>query len=207
MEAPELRRRGRVSKDGILEATVARFHELGYHGTSMRDIASEAGVNVASIYNHYRSKQALLQQIMVDLMTEVLASTKSAIDEAGPEPADRLRALMRIWVIFHARHRAEALISASELRSLDEEGRRRVVALRDEQEAIFRAVVREGVDAGVFTTPWPEDAARAIISMGVTIASWYRPDGSRTPEEMADRYAELALGTVGGPADHGAEAA
>lgn len=197
--AADSHRRVRVSKRDIHDAAVVKFHQLGYHGTSMRDIASEAGVNVASIYNHFRSKQALLQEIMVTLMTDVLAYTKEALDDAGMEPTDRLCSLVYGWVIFHTRHRAEALISASEMRSLDPDGRRQVVSLRDDQEAIFRAVVRNGVEAGVFTTPWPEDAARAIISMGVTIASWYRPDGPRTPEEMAERYVELALGTVRGP--------
>lgn len=207
MAAPEAGRRGRVSKAGILAAAIQKFHQLGYHGTSMRDIAGEAGVNVASIYNHYPSKQGLLQKIMVDLLADALASTKAALDEAGTEPTSRLRALVHVWVVFHTRHRAEALIGASEIRSLDDEGRREVVALRDEQEAMFRSVVREGVRAGVFTTPWPEDAARAIISMGVTIASWYRPDGRRTPEEMAQRYVELALGTVRGPGVESAEVA
>lgn len=195
----EVRPRRRISRDEIRSAAVSRFEALGYHGTSMRDIAAEAGVNVASIYNHYESKQGLLREIMVDLMTEVLANTRAGLAAAGTAPSARLCSLVRIWVMFHTCNRAEAVISASEMRSLADEARREVVGLRDEQERIFREVVHDGVKAGEFATPYPTEAARAIISMGVTVASWYRRDGSRFPEEIADRYAQLALGAVRGP--------
>jgi len=36
--------------------------------------------------------------------------------------------------------------------------------------------------------------------MGTTVASFYRPGGTLSPEEMADRYVALALGTVGAAA-------
>ncbi|QCW49633.1 TetR/AcrR family transcriptional regulator [Nocardioides dongxiaopingii] len=180
----------------LVESAVQNFTELGYHGTSMRDLARTAGVTVASIYHHFSSKQEILQQIMVGTMTDVLALTGAALDEAGPTPTERLGALVEAWVLFHTGRQAEALIGASELRSLDEGGRAAVVALRDEQEAVFRAVVEAGVADGEFATTHPLEAARAIINMGYSIATWYRAGGPVTPEEMAGRYRDLALATV-----------
>lgn len=180
----------------LVEAAVENFTALGYHGTSMRDLARTAGVTVASIYHHFSSKQELLQQIMVGTMTDVLALTAQAVDEAGPTATERLSALVEAWVLFHTHRQAEALIGASELRSLDDEGRAAVVALRDRQEALFRDVVEAGVADGEFATTHPLEAARAIINMGYSIASWYHLGGPVTPEEMAARYVDLALATV-----------
>lgn len=180
----------------LVDAAVENFTALGYHGTSMRDLARTAGVTVASIYHHFSSKQELLQQIMVGTMTDVLALTTQAVDEAGPTATERLSALVEAWVLFHTHRQAEALIGASELRSLDDEGRAAVVALRDRQEALFRDVVEAGVGDGEFATTHPLEAARAIINMGYSIASWYHLGGSVTPEEMAARYVDLALATV-----------
>lgn len=180
----------------VVEAAIELFTERGYHGTSMRDIAAGAGVTVASIYHHFASKQVILQHLMLDTLADVLAATRTALDAAGPTPTERLGALVEAWVLFHTQRRAEALIGASELRSLDEPGRREVVALRDEQEAMFRDTVEAGVASGEFATPYPREAARAIINMGYSIASWYRAGGEVGPAEMAERYRVLALGTV-----------
>jgi AcrR family transcriptional regulator len=187
----------RGGKDVILDAAVENFQRLGYHGTSMRDIARDADITVASIYHHFPSKQRILQDIMIRVLSDVISMTRSALMRAGGSPTEQLGAVMRAWILFHTTRRAEAMIGASEIRSLDEAGHRLVVALRDEQERMFRDVVERGVEEGVFTTPYPIEAVRAIINMGYSVASWYRPGGELSPEEMAERYAVLALSTVG----------
>ncbi|WP_340540762.1 TetR/AcrR family transcriptional regulator [Nocardioides sp. GXZ039] len=180
----------------LLAAAVENFAAVGYHGTSMRDLARTAEVTVASIYHHYSSKQEILQQIMVETLTVVLDQTRTALAHAGPSPTERLGALVEAWVLFHTGRQAEALIGASEIRSLDDVGREVVVGLRDQQESLFRQVIESGVATGAFATPHPLEATRAILNMGSSIASWYRPEGPVTPEEMAVRYRDLALGMV-----------
>jgi AcrR family transcriptional regulator len=196
------RRRGkgksRGGKDVILDAAVDNFQRLGYHGTSMRDIARDAEITVASIYHHFPSKQRILQDIMIRVLSDVISLTRGALMRAASTPTEQLDAVMHAWILFHTSRRTEALIGASEIRSLDEVGLRLVVALRDEQERMFRDIVERGVAEGEFATPYPREAVRAIINMGYSIAAWYRPGGELTPEEMAERYAVLALGTVAG---------
>lgn len=186
-------RNGRAS---ILDSAVRLFTEVGYHGTSIRDIAADASVTVPSIYYHFKSKQEILQQIMVGILEEVYAETVEAVESAGEHSADRLEALVRHWILFHVRRLGPATVGASEIRSLDEHGLTLIVELRDRQEALFRTVVSDGLEAGVFATPHPREAARAIINMGRAIVQWYRPEGPVGPEEMADQYAELALAMV-----------
>lgn len=186
----------RGGKKVILDAAVTLFTRVGYHGASMRDIAGEADVTVASIYYHFKSKQEILQQIMVGILTEVIAETRASILAAENRPAAQLDALVRCWVLFHIRRQAEATIGASEIRSLDEEGLTRIVALRDEQENIFRSVVNRGVDEKAFHTPFPNEASRAIISMSRSIVGWYHLGGPISPQDLAAEYSELALSMV-----------
>lgn len=191
----------RNSREVLLAAAVENFTALGYHGTSMRDIARTAGVTVASIYHHFASKQEILQHVMIGTITDVLGATREAVDAAvaagATTPTEKLEALVDAWMIFHTTRQAEALIGASEIRSLDEAGRAIVVGHRDEQEALFRSIIDEGVASGAFATSYPREAARAIIEMGYSVSSWYRLGGELTPEEMSVRYRELARGTVG----------
>lgn len=87
-------------------------------------------------------------------------------------------------------------LTLSELNSLEEEGRRVVIALRDEQELMFREVVLRGAEEGVFHTAHPIDAARAIVNMGTAVATWFRTDGQHSALELADVYAEIASAVV-----------
>ncbi|MDQ6522916.1 TetR family transcriptional regulator [Nocardioides sp. LHD-245] len=181
---------------GVLNAAIDNFTVLGYHGTSMRDIARATSMTVASIYHYFPSKQEILQEIMTSTMNDVIALTRAELLNAGSEPADQLEALVHAWILFHTSRQREALIGSSELRSLEQDGRAVVVRLRDEQERMFRDVIVRGVEMGVFATPYPRDAARAVINMGYSIAWWYHEGGGVSPEDMAKRYVDIALGVV-----------
>jgi len=187
----------RAGREPILQAAVDNFARRGYHGTSIRDIARDADVTVASIYNHFPSKQHLLQEIMRTVLIDTIDATRIAIARVASGPAAQLDALMQAWVTFHAERRAEALIGASEIRSLDDEGRRVVVALRDEQEWIFREIVERGLASGAFSISYPRDAVRVLIAMGTSVPSWYRPGEGLQPGEVAARYVALARSLMG----------
>lgn len=186
-----------TSREAIIAAAKDNFQSRGYHGTSIRDIARDADMTAASIYHHFPSKQHILQHIMETGLKTVISRTQSALVRAGQSPAEQLEAVVRAWVHFHMSNTAEALISSTEIRSLDAVGHRLVVSLRDQQQQLFRDIIHRGVNDGVFTTPYPVEASRAIINMGVAISSWYRPNGALTPDQLADRYVSIAWGAVG----------
>jgi Tetracyclin repressor-like, C-terminal domain len=58
-------------------------------------------------------------------------------------------------------------------------------------------VILDGVTAGEFTTPYPADASRSIASLCVGVATWYRPDGGLSVEELLERYRSIARSIVG----------
>jgi AcrR family transcriptional regulator len=60
MSAPTRRRlTAEERRTGILDAALTAFSQKGYHATSLDDIAGEAGVSKALIYEHFASKQEL----------------------------------------------------------------------------------------------------------------------------------------------------
>ncbi len=196
MSETATRTQTRGGREVVVTAAIANFYQRGYHGTSMRDIARDAGVTVASIYHHFDSKQLLLQEVMTVTLSDVISLTRAAVLDAGGEPHEQLAALVRAWVGFHTSRQDEALIGSSEIRSLDDPGRRLVTTLRDEQERLFRDVIVRGVKRGAFRTQYPLEATRAVIEMGSSVAAWYRKGGHLAPDEVAARYADLALATV-----------
>ena len=60
MSAPTRRRlTAEERRSAILDAALTAFSQKGYHATSLDDIAREAGVSKALIYEHFASKQEL----------------------------------------------------------------------------------------------------------------------------------------------------
>lgn len=175
----------------ILAAALEAFVEHGYHGTSIRDIAAASGLSVPGVYHHYRSKQEILAALMSATMDELLGRSRAALASAGDDPVARFEAVVESMLRFHMARRGQAFVGSSEMRSLDPDERAAHIALRDEQQAMLRVLLEEGVAAGVFATPYPADVARAISSLCVGMASWYREDGPQSADELVVR--ELAM--------------
>lgn len=53
------------TRSAILSAAYDLFLQQGYHGTSMRQIALEAGIALGGIYNHFASKEELFTQVLL----------------------------------------------------------------------------------------------------------------------------------------------
>jgi AcrR family transcriptional regulator len=58
--------KGEVSRLAIEDAALTLFMEQGYHATSMRQIANQAGLALGGIYNHFSSKEDIFAAIIID---------------------------------------------------------------------------------------------------------------------------------------------
>jgi hypothetical protein len=128
---------------------------------------------------------------------ELEAELAAAGRVAGDDPAARLAALVRAHVLFHTHRQAESFIGNSELRALSAADRMDIVAMRDQIGDHFKRALADGIRARRFDVPSPPAAVLAITTMCTAVAQWYRADGPAGPEQIADRYAELALRMVG----------
>ncbi|WP_244501064.1 TetR/AcrR family transcriptional regulator [Streptomyces sp. TP-A0874] len=181
----------------VLQAALACFVEQGYHGTTIREVAARAGLSVPGVYHHHPSKQALLVGIVTRAMAELWERSTAALEEAGPDVGRRLDLLVECLVLFHAHRRELAFIAASEIRSMLGDDRTTYIEARDRQQRLMDTVVEEGVTRGAFTTDYPREVSRAIVTMCTAVSQWYRTDGELSPPELAARYRTMARMTVG----------
>ncbi|MGN0100401.1 MAG: TetR/AcrR family transcriptional regulator [Dietzia sp.] len=183
-----------------LRAALGVFARHGYHGASIRMIAEAAGLSVPGLYHHYRSKQAILAALVDAAMAEMLGNTAAAADDAGDDPVTRFENVVECLARFHMARRDQAFVASTEMRSMDPEVRAHHVAQRDAQQAMIEDAIRAGVESGDFSCEYPVDAARAIASLCVSIANWYRPDGPLSADDVACRHVEFARRMVGAAA-------
>ena len=181
----------------LLHAALKLFAEFGFHGTSIRDIAAEVGINSATLYAHYRSKEHVLADLVLIGHQELHSRLQEALIEAGGDPATQLVALVRAQVLVHAEFPLLALVANQELHALSPEHAAPALALREQSREIGAGVIASGVRRGVFHVADPALAGLAIGSMGVRVASWFGPDQPYNRDQVADAFAEYALKVVG----------
>ncbi|WP_051342773.1 TetR/AcrR family transcriptional regulator [Pseudonocardia spinosispora] len=187
--------RAAVTSETVLDAALTLFAERGYHGTALSQIAQHLGIRTPSLYNHMRSKQELLEMIVSQTLDVVLAEFAEAI--AGTEdPAAQLREATRVYALRHATNRREALVVNRDTVNLPDPALTAMRERRRDHEREIRLIITRGIESGVFAVGNAGLASFAILEMSVSIARWFREDGGRTAEQVADEYARFALRLV-----------
>jgi AcrR family transcriptional regulator len=180
----------------ILLAALETFAELGYHGTSIRNIAGMAGINSATMYAYYSSKEQVLAELVLLGHEELHRRLQQALLESGTDPAEQLAALVRAQVYAHADFPLLAIVANAELHALSPERAAPALAVREHSRALAIRVLHLGVERGVFTVPDIGLAAIAIGSLGLRVAHWFGPDQPYTREQVADAFVAFALQIV-----------
>jgi AcrR family transcriptional regulator len=176
------------------------FHERGYSGTSVRDIARALDMQGASLYAHVASKQDVLWAIVegVAARFEAAAETVEAADPGAQVfgPGVHLISLIRAHVGVVTEDVERASVFVHEWRALEPERRDEIARRRDAYEARFRDAIVIGVETGAFAPVDPVVAAAYILTALNGLVGWYDPDGRIPPRVIADTYADLALRAV-----------
>ncbi len=95
----------RETRDRIVEAALAVFAAQGYDGTTTRQIADAAGVNLGLLQYHFGGKEKLWQAAVDEAFAALEAGLARVVaDDEVTGDDERLRLLIRDHVRFVARH-------------------------------------------------------------------------------------------------------
>jgi AcrR family transcriptional regulator len=177
----------------ILETALRLFASQGFHGTSIRDVAKELGLQPSALYSHFPAKENILAELVQVGHETLLEALRTALLNAGAEPAEQVRALVRAHTVLHATHSQLAVVVNEELHALPPELAAPAMALRQQSSALLLEVIERGVAMGRFSTPHAVATAAAISAMGVRIPYWYEPSDTLDAEGLAEIHTELAL--------------
>ena len=186
-----------MNKDDILLASAQIIRQKGFHAASMQDIADAVHLQKASLYHHFVSKQEILLRLLdqaLDLMTEQVGRVFMQ-----DLPADeKLRQGVCVYLETMGEHAALASVLLFEHRSLEPEFRRRHFTKRDHFEALWRGVIQEGVEKGIFQDDHPGLSAKVLLGTMNWTLTWYRPGGPLSMRQIADHTAQLFLNGLRG---------
>ncbi|MGV9499026.1 TetR/AcrR family transcriptional regulator [Streptomyces sp. NPDC003642] len=178
----------------LLGTAAEVFAEQGYNATTVRKIADHAGMLAGSLYYHFDSKESMLEEILRTFLDELWDGYDTVLG-AGLGPRETLQALVTESFREIDRHRAAVAIYQKESRQLVTQER---FAFLAESQRRFEQAWLSTLERGV-----AERAFRADLDVRLTYrfvrdtvwvaASWYRPGGQHSPEEIARQYLSMVL--------------
>lgn len=185
----------------LLTAAVETFGERGYHATTTREIAEHAGMSSAGMYIHFPSKQEILYQVARRGHASVLEAVEK-VWSTDALPEVQVQRFVSAFTSWHAWNHRSARVQQYELHALAREHYEEIRQVRARFTRMLKSALDRGVESGAFTIIADIDVtAVAILSLGIDVARWYRPEVGPDPETLGQQYAQLVLMMLGAGPD------
>lgn len=154
----------------ILATSARLFRKKGYAATTVRHIASELGMEAASLYNHIRSKQEILQLLLLNLAEKFTLGMNQA--EKAQATIDQLESLIRLHIRLTFENPDQMALISGEWVHLDEDAQKKFLNLRQDYEKRFKNILSRGMQEGILYNGDLDLALFTLISTLNWLCSW-----------------------------------
>jgi AcrR family transcriptional regulator len=190
---PALRARYDRRQAEVIAAAARLFAERGYHATSMQDLTQATGLAAGGLYHYIGSKEQLLFRICDELLEPLLEQARATVAHDAPA-TQHLRQLVRAWLAHVATHRDHMAVFAQVRHAIEREPQwRDVRRQRKAFEQLLDDVLARGERDGTMRFADRGLTLLALLGMVNHTATWLKPRGRLSPEQIADGYCDLLL--------------
>ena len=187
---------GEKTEAAIRTAAETLIARHGYEAVSMRQLATEVGVQAAALYRYFPTKEDLLFTLMREHMEGLIQAWDAARPDAA-DPTTRLAAYVENHIAFHIERRHSTHVSNMELRSLSHDRLTQILRMRTAYEKELRAILRDGTETGAFSVDDTGLTAMALIQMMTGVIVWFRPGERLSMAEVTATYLSMTMRLVG----------
>ena len=189
-------RKGERSRMRILDAAARLLSCRGYAATTLTDIAAAAEMQAGSLYYHFDSKDAIVEEVLRVGIDHAQSAIDAALVELGPESkgSERLAEAIVAYVNCIV---AESSFTVANIRCYNESPphtrEQLTSALRDFTDLWVGLLAEGQADGSLRTDTNAKVLARIMISGLNSLASWYRPGGELRLDDLARQFADMIL--------------
>lgn len=183
-------------REQLLEVAVELFATKGYSETTMRDIAEATGILAGSIYHHFASKEAMLDEILRGFLTDLHERFAAAERAGGDDPGETISELIRIaFSCIHDSPHAVAVYQNESAALQNQEAFAYIADYSARIEQIWLRLLTEGQRTGLIRPELEMKIAYLFIRDAIWSAvRWYRPGGPLSLDTVAAQYRDLLYG-------------
>lgn len=180
-------------KEQIIDVAALLFKQKGYASTTMRDLATELGIEAASIYHHIKSKEELLEGICFDMANKFISNAKE-VNDIYFNAEEKLRLAIKLHVETITDNQNQSAVFLSEWRNLSEPKLTLFKQLRQQYENQFTIILMDGENEDIFDQVDKKFAVLSILSTINFVNEWYKPDGKMNAAEIAEKLSNFIMG-------------
>jgi AcrR family transcriptional regulator len=180
-------------REQLIDIAAKMFDSKGYAHTAIGDIAQEIGLGRSAVYHYFRNKEEILAALVDAEALTPSYQLQDLIEDRSLTATERLKHALTEGIVrrlssgsrFIFFSRLEAQIPAH-MSVLYNRSRRQIYDF-------YVSCIREGIKAGEFREVDPKIAAFAVIGMANWTSRWYSPNGPKSPREIAEVIADIAM--------------
>ncbi|GAB3848401.1 TetR/AcrR family transcriptional regulator [Hymenobacter terrigena] len=176
----------------ILDEAAKLFKLKGFGGTSMRDLAGEVGMEAASMYNHIKSKDEILEHLCFHVSNTYIAQL-AEVERMPGSNGDKLKELLRRHINLMLEDGAAVSVANNDWKYLTDNKLEQFKAARKQYEKGFAALIENGIAAGEFRPVNASVALFTILSAVRWVELWYRPGRGVTAQELEEDIMAILL--------------
>ncbi|MCC3316174.1 TetR/AcrR family transcriptional regulator [Nocardia africana] len=187
-------------RNELLGLAAGLFAERGLRATTVRDIADAAGILSGSLYHHFDSKEAMVDEILRGFLDDLFGRYREIV-ASHLSPRATLEALViASCESFDRWHSAVAIYQAEAKRLSDTPRFDYIAEYNREFRELWRNVLTEGVRDGSFRPELDVELAFRFLRDTVWVAvRWYQPGGRITADTLAKQYLTIVLDGLTNP--------
>ncbi|MCC5576349.1 TetR/AcrR family transcriptional regulator [Microtetraspora sp. AC03309] len=188
--------RGSDRRAELLGIAARLFATQGYARTTVRDIAEDAGILSGSLYHHFSSKEAMLDEILRDFLGQLLVRFTEIEKREGVTPKEKLDELvLHAFVTIHDSPHAVALYQKESGALSHQAAFEYVNKYSHENDEVWLRVLAAGQQSGAFRADIDVDLLyRSMRDSIWATVRWYQPGGGYDPAELAEHFLGILYG-------------
>jgi TetR/AcrR family transcriptional regulator, cholesterol catabolism regulator len=179
-------------REEILDKAARLFKQKGYVATTMREIAEQVGMEAASMYNHIRGKEELLEEICARV-AETYVNQMNEIESSDLSPIHKLQALIRSHISITTKNIHWISVANNEWRHLPETSLKSFKKARDTYEDRLAEIIRSGIDCQEVADVHVSITLYTILSSLRWIETWYKPNKSYNARDLEENIVNILM--------------
>ncbi len=190
---------GQAKRRELVARAASLFNDVGYHNTSVEDVAEACGIRKPTLYHYFKSKDEILYWIHDEFIDLLIGRQRARDPLELPARQALLEIMGDVLDLMHS-HPGYVRVFFEHYRELSDEDRAAIRAKRDLYEASIREIFQQGIDEGDFRDIDVRLATLTLAGMCNWAYQWYEPGGPLTSREVAYLFWDILIRGLRAPA-------
>ena len=179
-------------KEFILKKAAQMFREKGFAATSMRDLAETVGIEAASLYNHIRSKNEMLESICFDVANRY-TMFMDELESSNQNTIKKIDTLLRFHIKQMIDYFEDVVVCDREWKHLEDPYLSNFHNQRRTYRKRFASIIEEGIKNGELKKIDAPTAVLIMLHAVNGIESWHRSNARISAQELEDNMVMIMI--------------